>query len=352
MKLLHTADLHIDSPLTTHLDARRIRERKNELAMNLDRLIKAAISERADGIIIAGDLFDSQTPSRGALERVLYAISRAGVIKFFYLCGNHEKNAIIASGIPIPENLFIFGEAWTYFPLGNTVLAGRTTTSEDMFDTLDARSGNLIVVLHGTLGDKCSPGGCIGRREAGECGARYIALGHYHSYSKEQLSPFCEAVYCGAPEGRGFDETGKKGYVVLEVTDSKIQHKFVEFAKRSLHIIDVNITGATKSYEVDDRISKAIGAIPHSDLVRVRLTGRRAPTLLDDLDGYIDRHKDGYYYFELTDATVLGINKENYLNDKSIVGRFICRVMDSEELSDTDKQLIIECGLSAMGIGI
>lgn len=350
MKLIHTSDLHIDSPLTAHFDRRQVRERKAELASVLERIVTDGTELGVDGVIIAGDLFDTDEPSRSCTERVLYTIKKAKRLSFFYLTGNHERNAILRCGIALPENLYIFGEDWTYFTVGDVQLAGRSTTRENMFDTLRLTSQNSIVVLHGALGDKSDPFGTVGRREAGSCGAKYIALGHYHSYSCEALSPFCNAVYCGTPEGRGFDEAGKKGYVVIDIDNNKTSHKFVEIAKRTLHIIDVDVTGASKSYEVDDRIRAAISSIPSTDLVRVRLTGSRRVSLITDADGYTSRYSDSFYYFELTDSTHLEVDKELFLKDRTVIGEFVRHVMSKDGITDDEKNKIIECGLMAMGI--
>ena len=58
MKLIHTSDLHIDSPLTAHFDRRQVRERKAELASVLERIVTDGTELGVDGVIIAGDLFD------------------------------------------------------------------------------------------------------------------------------------------------------------------------------------------------------------------------------------------------------------------------------------------------------
>ena len=59
MKIIHTSDLHLDSPLTTRLASDKVRERKNELLFSFRKNVQAAKDNGADGFIIAGDLFDS-----------------------------------------------------------------------------------------------------------------------------------------------------------------------------------------------------------------------------------------------------------------------------------------------------
>ena len=115
MKILHTADLHIGSPLTSRLSPEKIRQRKNELIVTLERMTELAVKRDVSLFIIAGDLFDTRRVSKSLCERILKIISCAPSVEFLYLSGNHEKNAVIESGLELPRNLRIFSEDWTYF---------------------------------------------------------------------------------------------------------------------------------------------------------------------------------------------------------------------------------------------
>ena len=71
----------------------------------------------------------------------------------------------------------------------------------------------------------------------------YLALGHIHSFEKEPLDKRGVYCYSGTLEGRGFDECGDKGFVLLDVNDNKITSEFVKFAKRTLHELVYDISG-------------------------------------------------------------------------------------------------------------
>ena len=108
MKLIHTSDLHLDSPLTARLSPADARERRRELVASFRRMIDEAESVGAVGIIIAGDLFDNDRVGIKNLEAVMGIIENARRLVFFYLTGNHEKNRLLSSGVRIPENLKLF----------------------------------------------------------------------------------------------------------------------------------------------------------------------------------------------------------------------------------------------------
>ena len=108
MKIIHTSDLHIDSPLTSHLSADKVRERRAELFSTLSAMVEAATACGAGIMIIAGDLFDSERITKTARRRTLSLISTHREIKFFYLPGNHEELGLISGEDALPDNLFVF----------------------------------------------------------------------------------------------------------------------------------------------------------------------------------------------------------------------------------------------------
>ena len=349
MKILHTSDLHIGSPLTSRLSQEKVRERKGELLANFERMIEEAVYQKVEIFIIAGDLFDSDKITRSAAERVLGAIARCPRIDFLYLSGNHEKNALTESGISLPDNLKLFGDEWTYFDYGNVCIAGRNNITPGMFEKLDLdyRKTN-IAVLHGALSDGKTGGEIIGRRELEGRHVDYLALGHYHSYSAHKIDDTGIAVYAGTPEGRGFDEVGDKGFVLIDADGKHAAHSFIKFAKRTLRIIDVDLDGAGSGREVDARVDASLSGIPHTDLVRVRLCGKRVPELFPDEDAIKSRWQSAFYHFEVRDESTIRINPEDYKYDRSLKGEFIRLVISKTDISDEEKDKIIRTGLAAL----
>ena len=80
-------------------------------------------------------------------------------------------------------------------------------------------------MLHGEIGDT------IGKNKIKLASLKnhnidYLALGHYHTYTVGQIDERGTYVYSGCLEGRGFDECGEKGFVVLDV-EEKVNHTFI-----------------------------------------------------------------------------------------------------------------------------
>ncbi len=349
MKIIHTSDIHLASALTSRLPSSKVASRRRELMGNFLKLCQEGISLGASALIIAGDLFDSEKITRKELDSVLAIIERTENITFLYLPGNHERDVIQKSGQAIPKNLLIFGNEWTYFKLGNITVAGRSETAPDMFSNLVlSKADTNIVVLHGELRDRSDFGGIIGAKDAENNGIDYLALGHYHSYSHKEIDRRCTAVYSGTPEGRGFDEATETGFSLINVTDSNVTHRFVPFGRRRLFVKDIDISGTKRTFDIEELIINATQDIGEENLIRVNLIGERELELRCDKSLLEEKFSKSFYYFEIKDTSRLLTRAEDYLYDKSLRGEFIRLCLASEELTDSEKEKIIHCGLSAL----
>lgn len=348
MKIVHTADLHIGSALTARLSQEKARQRKNELIGSFERMVEEAGIIGARLFIIAGDMFDTEDVAERTVERILGIIARARGIDFLYLPGNHEKNALVDSGLMLPDNLLIFGKEWTYFDYGEVTVAGRSEMQADMFETLAINAGaKNIVVLHGTVGDRSSAE-VVGLKDARERGIDYIALGHYHSYGAYEVDAACQAVYPGTPEGRGFDEAGDKGFVVVDTSMRLVNHRFFPFAKRALRIVEVDVGGMESEGEIRGAATELLASVRREDIVRLEIVGRRAPELTIDTSYLTSCWSDRFFYFEVKDSSRTDLSSDSFIHDKSLKGEFIRLCAGRTDLSDADREEIIRIGLCAL----
>ncbi len=349
MKLIHTADIHLGAPMTSVLTGAKARERARELLDSFSAMIRDARGIGAEGVIIAGDLFDSERVPLRTVESFLSLLRDNPEITFFLLPGNHDGEIVRGCGLKLPENLKIFNTGWTYFDFNGIRIAGRSELSADMFKTLNIKKERKnILVLHGEIRDGSVKDGVIPLREACGLGIDYIALGHYHSFYEYTPDDRCRAVYCGTPEGRGFDECGKKGYVLIDIDKDTMNYTFRTQAKRTLHTVKVDVTGVRDGAEWEWRVNSSLKNIPSTDLVRVEIVGRYKIGVIRDTDRLIRLFIHKFYHFEVIDSSLPEINKEDYENDRSLRGEFIRSVMADTRLSDEEKGEVISCGLYAL----
>ncbi len=347
MKLIHCADLHLDAPMESRLPSDRARERRGELRLNLSRLIETAEREGVRGILIAGDLFDAAHITKSTEKYVLDLISSHPHLAFFYLAGNHDKGSVLKMRDPKPQNLFLFENAWTNHTLDGVVITGSEFPNFDAL-SLDPRACN-IVMLHGQLqsgkgraGNDSIPLGRLKNKYID-----YLALGHLHSYDAVALDTRGTVAYSGCLEGRGFDECGAKGYVLLEIEGGRVNHRFVPFAGRTWHAVSCSVDGLTTGTDLEARAMEATKGIPTRDMVKLILTGKCLPDTHKDLRQLSTLLSSRFYFAAVKDESRLLLSPENYQNDISLKGEFIRRVMASG-LSEEEKERTIACGLRAL----
>lgn len=346
MRIIHTADLHLDSRLETNLDPIKAKERKRELLLSFENLINYAKNNRVNAILISGDLFDRPKISAKTREYILDVIEAAQGIQFYLIYGNHDENMFSDHLAGMPSNLKIFGSKWETIHLPDVDITGISgeNISPALYDNLVLnRENKNIVMLHGDINDlKSIPLSMLKER-----GIDYLALGHIHKYQKGKIDDRGIWVYPGCLEGRGFDESGPKGFVLLDITQDEILPKFVPFSKRILNDVSVDITNCDNWMEIKKNVDLKLTSIPQSDMVRVRLVGTYNLDLIKQNEILEAALNQKYYFAKVSDESRLRINPKEYENDISLKGEFIRNVLSSN-LSDEDKNRIIEYGIKAL----
>ena len=125
-------------------------------------------------------------------------------------------------------------------------------------------------------------------------------------------------------------------------------HRFVKFAKRTLRVIEADISKARDAYSIERVVEAALAEARPCDLVRVVLCGEHFFGEKPDTAALTARFGSRFYYFEAKDETRLRISASDYEGDRSLKGEFIRLVMQDLSLSDSDKEEIIDCGLAAL----
>lgn len=378
MRIIHCADVHLDSALTTHLDKERARSRRKEILDTFRRMLVYASDNDVQAVIIAGDLFDSETVSASTVNVVLGEIARHNELEVYYLQGNHDPGKSIFAGKIIPENLHTFEDRWTYYRLdknagesgydnemladSNIVLAGIELTADNknsIYDELSIRESDVnIVTLHGqTQAYGIAQGTediCLDNLK--DRGIDYLALGHIHKPKKENLDHRGIYVYPGCLEGRGFDECGAHGFVLVDIDDMthELKTKFIPFAYRRLYDVQVDITDAADSHDAADMIAEMLYREVNSHesdqsqaLVKITVNGSIDVEKEIDMDYLFRQFEDSFYYMKLVDKTNLKVDPLKYVHDMSLKGEFIRLVLE-QDMSDEDKAFIIQTGVRAL----
>ena len=326
LKILHTADLHLASSMKTDLSGGQAADRKNELISNFKRMADYAAANGISAFIIAGDLFDTDRVPKKTVRYITDCMAAHSDITFFYLCGNHDRSDLSLLSDRLPENLVTFSSEWKYIRIDNVVFAGRELLNDGMYGDLSLDPDDFnIVILHGQESFSGGGGELISVPGLAGKNIDYLALGHLHSYRKYELDGRGTVCYPGCPEGRGFDECGEKGFVVIDTgADKEERVAFVPFAARTLH--EIYIAADTGDIALSDFERKIIGAvkdIPESDMVKVILEGKISADAEIDEAFFEKLLDDRFCFARFRDKTELYIDPDDYSGDVSLKGELI-----------------------------
>lgn len=345
MKFIHCADLHLDSKLESNIGKEKAKERRNEILLTFERIVSLAKKENARAIFIAGDLFDTRNIAAKARNLVWDLIFANPEIDFLYLRGNHDWKTNFTEGRDLPANFKCFDTEWKEYRYGEVSVYGKETMDDDTnYASLITEPDRInIVMLHGqevrsNVKDDAS---LIALPALRNRNIDYLALGHIHTYKQEKLDNRGVYCYSGCPEGRGFDECGEKGVVLLEVQDNHISSCFVPVANRILHEIKVDITGKETATDILRAVDERLTGIPSKDMVKVILTGYYTVDTEKDFT-YFEQAMEGRFYFlKWKDMSRLLIDYKEYKNMISLKGEFVRTVMNGKETEEEKEQMIL-----------
>lgn len=353
MKFIHTADLHLDSKMDG-MPTDKTKIRREELVRTFERLADYAGQNDVTAVIIAGDMFDTSRVTVKTKERVLLAIKKNCQVDFLYLVGNHDDENFIFTMEEKPDNLKLFRSEWSSYRYGNVVVSGAVISQNNVktiYDTLRLSTDDYnIVTMHGQIAGYNSneQAEIISLPRLKEKYIDYLALGHIHTFSQGKIDDRANYAYSGCLEGRGFDELGDKGFVIIDVDGKEINAEFINFSSRNLYEHEYSVDEKNSWYEsCEELINELVNTYDSKSLIKVVLKGSHDADYLIDKESLTVRLNELFFFAKVYDKTELKIDPNFYENDKSVRGEFVRAVWESK-LSPEQKQRVILCGLSAL----
>ena len=269
MKILHSADWHLDSPLLTN------REDLGKCLLSVpEKLAELVRQHNCDLVLLSGDLFDAH-PSKETVKIVKSALARMEV-PVFIAPGNHDYCATASPWLTeiFPANVHIFREnameAVEVEELDLTVYGAGYTAMDcpALLQNFRAKdSGRYHVgVLHGDPMVLNSPYCPVTSEQVRQSGLDYLALGHIHRQGSFRAGK-TTCAWPGCPMGRGFDEQGQKG-VYLVTLEDQVCVDFISLEMPQFHELTVDVTGDPVA-----ALEAVLPAAGSGDYFRVTLTG-------------------------------------------------------------------------------
>ena len=359
MKLIHCADLHIDSPMAA-LPKEVAAKRREELLLGFKKMVDYASANNIKNILISGDLFDRKRPSASAVNSVTSVIEANPDICFFYLKGNHDCDELYEDKALIPDNLKLFDDNWTHYIIGegdagegcsvNVYGIEPGVDNKDRINSapvLDMNDFN-IVMMHGDVSDSSD----ISLRNLRGCGIDYLALGHIHSYRYEELDKRGYFCYPGCLESRGFDECGEHGFVVIDINryDHTQNVQLRNVSVRNVAKLEVDISDCINSVDILEAAKRTADRGNHSadDMLLIELVGSTDISCDKNLHMIEQYFDNNYYLARVHDKSEYRVDYKDYALDESLKGEFVRMVSQDNSICDEDKAAIIRLGIRAL----
>lgn len=320
-RFLHASDLHIGKRFGTMPEELRGRLREARHTV-LDRLAAQARAGGAQTVLLAGDSFDTETPSPAMLRQALAAMAGHAPLRWIILPGNHDSlladELWAATRAALPVNVVLATEAVPLALAPDVVILPAPCTTRrpgrdltDWMDSAPTPEGALRIGLaHGAIQSFSEDGGgldIIAPDRASRAGLDYLALGDWHG----QMPIGPRSWYSGSPEPDRFkhDQPGRALLVSLAGPGAMPEVTPVEtgsFDWRSLPL-DL-LSGDDGSAALTERLPA--GPVRRQTLLRVVAAGRLRPQARAGLEAAIAVVAPEFAFLQL-DAEALATDCES-----------------------------------------
>lgn len=272
MRVVHAADIHLDSPLRglDRFGAELATELRGATRRALENLVVQAIAEQADLVVIAGDLYDGSWHDYGTglfLIQQMSILSDEG-IPVVIASGNHDAQSEITRSLTLPDGVSMLDTAAPqsipFDDLG-CVVHGQGYATRDLQENLAAayptrRPGLVnIGVLHtaATGSADHAPYAPCSIADLEALRYEYLALGHIHQRHAVLEGEF-PAWFSGNLQGRHARETGPKGANVVDlIAGEPARVRFLPVDVARWEALEVDVSGLTDRDDVGDLVRTA-----------------------------------------------------------------------------------------------
>lgn len=272
-RFIHTADLHLDSPLKTL--ALRDPDLGATIANATRRafvtIVDACLTEAVDALLIAGDLYDGEIRSMATplfLGAQLRRLHEAG-IPTFMIRGNHDAVAAVTRHLSLPDTVHVFGAQGGCMELagGRVAVHGVSFQKKEAPESLLPKFGSPVEgafnigLLHTSLA------GAEGHDTYAPCsvadlvrhGFDYWALGHVHKRCVHAQHP--TVVMPGMPQGRDINEAGPKSATLVHIgDDGRVLMSEIATAEAEFCRLEIDVSTANTPDDLASMLREAMSA--------------------------------------------------------------------------------------------
>lgn len=316
-RFIHSSDLHLGrrfSNLPEEIRGRLVEARH----LAIKKLAAAAKEHGANDILVAGDMFDTETPSERVWRQALAAMGEVSGRRWWILPGNHDSLA--AESLwqrfrdEAPESVRVLDA-----PLQVEVVPGVTLLPSPALSRFPGRDltewmadcatpeGHLRIGLaHGgvlTFGSEDDDRETIPIDRADSAGLDYLALGDWHGFTKISDRTF----YSGSPERDRFKHPGRGTCLAVTISGpqavpeiEEIETGIFDWTELELHL--------TPEQDAEQALAAVLpeaGAGRRDTLLRIKASGWIRLPQRTRLQTSIEHASPEFAHFEIHDSELM-----------------------------------------------
>ena len=337
MKILHSADLHLDAPFAGRSDAQTtlLRQALERVPSQLADLCRR---ENCDLVLLAGDLFDGKW-TRSSYQTLCTALEEMAV-PVFISPGNHD---FFSSESPYftekwPNNVHIFTRPEiesVALPDLDCRIYGAGYRSMDCPALLEGfqtqgEEAYHIGILHADPTVAGSPYCPMTSAQIRKSGLHYLALGHIHKSGQIKAGQTL-CAWPGCPMGRGYDETDVKGAYIITLADTA---KTAFIPLDTPRFFDLETTPGIDAHAA---LAAVLPAMADEHFYRITFVGQASQPDLEALRSDFAQ----FPHLELRDRTVPERDIWGTAGDDSLEGVYFRRLKEAMEAAEGEEREIL-----------
>lgn len=347
MRFIHTSDIRIGvSPDTNYEWGEK---RKAEIEGALDNIINVCNEKDIDLLLIAGNLF-SEPPTKEQLDQLDAKLMTLVKTRTVILPGYLDY---VSEGSPASE--YKFESKTVMLPGGKTTnayLKGINTCvtgygydypeiRADVLGKIDPGRVSAANILIGAGGDPNHMP--FKTSEIAKKGFDYVALG---GRSKSAHILKNRLAYSGCPEPAGPEETGRRGFIIGEVTDEGTKISWVPCNKRCYIDINITLSPEITAEDVTTKLDEMLMKLGNENIYTIIFKGFADPDFAPDLK----RIKERYLIRSIENLTINSRDEEKLLeeNGANIIGSFVTEIRECYNIDENIRNKAMRYGLEAL----
>ncbi|WP_411224684.1 metallophosphoesterase family protein [Marivita sp. S2033] len=316
-RFIHSSDLHLGRRFLSLPEPQDGNLRGRLMEARFDKIQRLAAAARAHGaahVLLAGDTFDTATPSPQVLRQALAAMRDESEVTWWLLPGNHDN---MRNAEPIwdeisriaPDNVraaldgapIDLAQGVALLPCPVPVrAAGRDLT--EALPRMETPEGTIRIGLaHGGVVDFSDRGDHIPPDRDQTAGLDYLALGDWHG----RLKVSARTQYSGSPEQDQFKHGMRGRCLAVTLSGRGTEPEVTEIETGSFLWQDTDLA----LHDGEDATEALEALLPSHDrrntLLKVRASGWASLSRHAALHSTAERHAPEFAYLEL-DADGLG----------------------------------------------